>query len=121
VVGKRWLQAGVGFTGGVRAVGEEVLSGVVLGVGSRWSEEGWSMLSMVAQVGRRGTAVVVQTWRRRRRLVGRRGSRRRWGPLGGENECGRWPKMAAINEVPSVETAHSVGLLRRLFIAAASR
>jgi hypothetical protein len=40
VAGKRRQQAEVGVTGGVRAVREEVLGGVVLGVGSRWSEEG---------------------------------------------------------------------------------
>jgi hypothetical protein len=38
--GKGRRQAGVGVSGGVRAVGEEVLDGVVLGVGSRRSEEG---------------------------------------------------------------------------------
>jgi hypothetical protein len=42
-------QAGVGVTGGVRAVGEGVLGGAMLGVGSRWSERGWSRLSAVAQ------------------------------------------------------------------------
>jgi hypothetical protein len=38
--GKGRRQAGVGVSGGVRAVGEEVLDDVVLGVGSRQSEEG---------------------------------------------------------------------------------
>jgi hypothetical protein len=38
--GKRRRQAGVGVTGRVWAVGEDVLSGVVLGVGSRGLEEG---------------------------------------------------------------------------------
>jgi hypothetical protein len=33
-------QAGVGVTGGVQVVGEEVLGGAVLEVGSRQSEEG---------------------------------------------------------------------------------
>jgi hypothetical protein len=42
-------QAGVGVTGGVRAVREEVLSATMLGVGSRWSERGRSGLSAVAQ------------------------------------------------------------------------
>jgi hypothetical protein len=42
-------QARVGVTGGVRAVGEGVLSGAMLGVELRWSERGWSGLSMVAQ------------------------------------------------------------------------
>jgi hypothetical protein len=34
-VGKKRRQAGVGVIGGVREVGEEVLGGAVLGVGSR--------------------------------------------------------------------------------------
>jgi hypothetical protein len=33
-VERRWRQAGVGVTGGVRAVGEDVLGGTVLAVGS---------------------------------------------------------------------------------------
>jgi hypothetical protein len=33
-------QARVGVISGVRAIGEEVLDGTVLGVGLRWSEEG---------------------------------------------------------------------------------
>jgi hypothetical protein len=41
-------QARVGVTGGVRAVGEGVLGGVMLGVVSRWSERGWSGLSVAA-------------------------------------------------------------------------
>jgi hypothetical protein len=41
-------QAGVGVTGGVRAVREEVLSATMLGVGSRWSERGQNGLSAVA-------------------------------------------------------------------------
>jgi hypothetical protein len=48
VAGKGRWQARVGVTDGVRAVGEEVLGGTVLGMGSRWSEEGWSRLSTVA-------------------------------------------------------------------------
>jgi hypothetical protein len=48
-VGKKRQQARVGVTGGVRAVGEEVLGDAMLGVGSRRSEEGWSGLSMAAQ------------------------------------------------------------------------
>jgi hypothetical protein len=42
-------QAGVGVTGGVRAVGEGVLNGAMLGVGSRRSERGWRGLSAAAQ------------------------------------------------------------------------
>jgi hypothetical protein len=76
-VGKRRQQAGVGVTGEVRAVGEEVLGGAVLGVGSRWSEEGWRGLSTVAQVGQRGTAAVVRTRGHRRRLAGCRDGGRR--------------------------------------------
>jgi hypothetical protein len=49
VAGTEPRQAGVGVTGGVRVVGEEVLGGTMLGVGSRWSERGWSELSTVAQ------------------------------------------------------------------------
>jgi hypothetical protein len=121
VAGKGLWQARVGVTYRVRAVGEEVLSGAVLGVGSRWSKEGWSGLSAVARVSRRVTAAVVQTRGHRRQLVGRRGSGRWWGHNGGENECRWWPEMVAINEVPSVETAHGVGWLWGLFTAASSR
>jgi hypothetical protein len=38
--GKGRRQARVGVTSGVRVVGEELVGGSVLGVGSRWSEEG---------------------------------------------------------------------------------
>jgi hypothetical protein len=48
-VGERRRQAGVGVTGGVKAVGDGVLSGAKLEVGSRRSESCWSRLSMVAQ------------------------------------------------------------------------
>jgi hypothetical protein len=44
------LQAGVGVTNGVRAVGEGVHGGTMLGVGSRRSERDWSGLSAVAQL-----------------------------------------------------------------------
>jgi hypothetical protein len=57
-VGERLWQDGVGVTGGVQPVGEDVLDGAVLGVGLRQSEEGLSGLSAVAQFGRRGTVVV---------------------------------------------------------------
>jgi hypothetical protein len=43
------------------------------------------------------------------------------GPRGGENEGGRWPKMAAVDEAPSVEMVHGVGWLRGLITAAGSR
>jgi hypothetical protein len=85
-VGKRRRQAGVWVTDKVRVVEEEVLGGAVLGVGSRRSEEGWSRLSVVAQVGRRGTAAVVQTRGCRCRFVGCRGLGCRWGPRGGVRE-----------------------------------
>jgi hypothetical protein len=42
------LQVGVGVTNGVRAVGEGVHGGTMLGVGSRRSERDWSGLSAVA-------------------------------------------------------------------------
>jgi hypothetical protein len=42
-------QAEVGVTGRVRAVGEGVFGGAMLGVGSRRSERGWSGLPTVAQ------------------------------------------------------------------------
>jgi hypothetical protein len=48
-VGEGPRQAGVGVTGGVRAVGDDVLGGVMLGVGSRLLERGWSRLFVVAQ------------------------------------------------------------------------
>jgi hypothetical protein len=121
VAEKRRWQARVGVTGGIRAVGEEVLGGAVLGVGSRRLEVGWSGLSAVARVGRRGTAAVVRTQGRRRQLAGRRGSGRWWGPRGGENHGERWPKMATVDEATSVETVHDVGWLRGLFTAAGSR
>jgi hypothetical protein len=79
------------------------------------------VLSTVAQVGRRGTTVVVRTRGRQRWLAGHRGSSRQWGPHGGETEGGRWPEMAAIDEALLVETAHGVGWLRGLFTAAGSR
>jgi hypothetical protein len=101
--------------------GPSGLGGSTLGVGSRRLEEGWSGLSAVAQVGRRGTAAVVQTRGHRHRLAGRRGSGRRWGPRGGENEGGRWPELEVVDEVPSVETAHGVGWLQGLFTAVDSR
>jgi hypothetical protein len=65
--GKRRQQAEVGVTGKVSAVEEDVLSGMVLGVGSRRSEDGWSGLSAMAQFGRRGTAVVERRSSRMRR------------------------------------------------------
>jgi hypothetical protein len=117
--GKRWRQAGVGVTGGVRAVGKEVLSGTVLGVGSRLSKKGWSGLSTVTWVGRRGTTTVIRTRGRRHRLAG--GSGHRWGPRGGDNEGVRWPEMATVDEARSVEMAHDVGWLRGLFTMAGSR
>jgi hypothetical protein len=79
------------------------------------------VLSTVARVGRRGTVAVVRTRGHRRRLAGRRGSGRRWGPRGGETKGGRWPEMVAVDEALSMETAHGVGLLRGLFTAAGSR
>jgi hypothetical protein len=79
------------------------------------------VLSTVAWVGQRGTAVVVRTRGRRRQLAGRRGSGRRWGPRGGENEGGRWPEMADVDKAPLMEMAHGVGWLRGLFTAAGSR
>jgi hypothetical protein len=60
-VGKRRWQAGVGVTGWVRAVGEEILGGAVLGVWSTRLKRGWSRLSVVAHVERGGAA--VRGWR----------------------------------------------------------
>jgi hypothetical protein len=48
---ERRRQAGVGVTVRVRAVGEDVLGGAVLRVGSRKLEEGLSGLSAVAWFG----------------------------------------------------------------------
>jgi hypothetical protein len=93
----------------------------VLGMGSRWSEEGWSRLSTVAQVGWRGTVAVVQTRGHRRRLAGCRELGCRWGPRRGENEGEMWPEMVAINEAPSMEMTHGVGWLWGLFTTAGSR
>jgi hypothetical protein len=84
--GKRQWQAGVGVTGGVRAVGEDVLGGAVIGVGSRRLEDGWNGLSVVAQFDRRGTAVVEQRSSRGRRQGGRRSSRCRCGAWGVDGE-----------------------------------
>jgi hypothetical protein len=56
-VGKRRRQVGVGVTGWVRAVGEEILGGAVLGVWSTRPKRGWSGLSVVAHVERGGAAV----------------------------------------------------------------
>jgi hypothetical protein len=81
-------QAGVGVLGGVRAVGEDVLGGVMLGVGSRWSEDDWSRLSAVAWFDRRGTAVVEQRSTRGHRQGGRGSSRRRCGAQGDDGEFG---------------------------------
>jgi hypothetical protein len=97
-VGKRRWQAGVGVTGGVRAVGKDVLSGTVLGVGSRQSEERWSGLSAVAQFSWRGTAVVERRSNRGRRQGGWGSSQRRCGARGGDGEFGggpRWHFMVA--------------------------
>jgi hypothetical protein len=47
--GKRGQQARVGVIGWVKAVGEEILDGATLGVGSRRSERGWSGLSTVSK------------------------------------------------------------------------
>jgi hypothetical protein len=68
----------------VRGDGEEVLGGAVLGVGSRWSEDGWSGLSVVARFSRKGTAAVE--WRSSRgHRQGGPGSSRRWcGDRGGD-------------------------------------
>jgi hypothetical protein len=60
-VGKRRRQAGVGVTGWVRAIGEEILGGAVLGVWSTWPKRGWSGLSVVARVEQGGVA--VRGWR----------------------------------------------------------
>jgi hypothetical protein len=76
---------------------------------------------VVARVGQRGMVAVVRTRGRRRRLAGRRGSGRRWGPRGGENQGGGWLKMAVVVEATSVETVHDVGWLRGLFTATGSR
>jgi hypothetical protein len=73
----------------------------------------------VARVSRRGTAAVLQTRGHWRRLAGRRGSERWWGPRGGETECGRWPEIVAVGESLSVEMMHDVGWLRGPFTAAA--
>jgi hypothetical protein len=94
--GKRRRQARIGVTGGVRAVGEDVLGGAVLGVGSRWLEDGWSGLFAVAQFGRRGTTVVERRSSRWRRQGGR-GSSRHWcGARGGDEEFGGGPKQCFI-------------------------
>jgi hypothetical protein len=76
---ERRRQARVGVTVRVRAVGEDVLGGAVLRVGSRWSEEGLSGLSTVAWFGWRGTAAME-----------RRSSRGRWqgGPISSRRRCG---------------------------------
>jgi hypothetical protein len=79
------------------------------------------VLSMVAWVGRRGTTAVVLTRGHRRRLADRRGSGHQCGPHCGENEGGQWPKMAAVDEAPSVEMAHDMGWLQGLFTVAGSR
>jgi hypothetical protein len=55
-MGKRRRQAIVGVTGWVRAVGEEILGGVVFGVWLTQSKRGWSGLSAVACVERGGAA-----------------------------------------------------------------
>jgi hypothetical protein len=81
-------QAGVGVLGGVRAVGEDVLGGVMLGVGSRWSEDDWSRLSAVVWFDRRGTAVVERRSTRGHRQGGRGSSRRRCGAQGDDGEFG---------------------------------
>jgi hypothetical protein len=90
-VGKRCRQAGVGVTGGVRAVGEDVLDGVVLGVGSRRSKDGWSRLSAVVRFGRRGM-VVVERSSRGCRQVGQGSSRRRCRAWDADGEFGGGPQ-----------------------------
>jgi hypothetical protein len=67
------------------------------------------VLSTVARVGRRGTTAVVQTRGHCRRLAGRRGSGRWWGPRGGETEYGRWPEMVAVDESLLVEMTTTWG------------
>jgi hypothetical protein len=109
----------------MRHVGEqrlEIHGGLVNRFGEG-REDGSSpgVLSTVAWIGRRGTAVVVRTQGHRCRRAGCRGSGHRWGPHGGENEGGRWSEMAAVDEVPSVEMMHDVGWLQGLFTAAGSR
>jgi hypothetical protein len=76
---------------------------------------------VVARVDWRGTTVVVLTRGRRHRLAGRRGLGRQWRPRGGENEGGRWPEMAVVDEAPTVEMAHGMGWLRGLITAAGLR
>jgi hypothetical protein len=90
-VEKRWRQAGVGVTGGVRAVGEDVLGGTVLAVGSRRSEEGWSGLSMVARFGHQGIVAVKRRSSRGHRQGGPGSSRRRCGAQGGDRKFGGGP------------------------------
>jgi hypothetical protein len=91
-VGKRRRQARVGVTGGVRAVGEDVLDGVVLGVGSRRSKDGWSRLSAVVRFGRRGMVVVERRSSRGCRQVGQGSSRRRCGAWDADGEFGGGPR-----------------------------
>jgi hypothetical protein len=56
-VGKRRRHAGVGVTGWVRAVGEEILGGAVLGVWSIRPRRGWSELSTAVRIERGGAVV----------------------------------------------------------------
>jgi hypothetical protein len=84
--GKRRRQAWVGVTGGVRAIREDVLDGMVLGVGSRRSEEGWSRLSTVAWFGQRRTTVVEWSNSRGRQQGGQGSSQCRCGAQGDDEE-----------------------------------
>jgi hypothetical protein len=94
--GKRRWQARVGVTDGVRAVGEDVLDGAVLGVGSRPLEEDWSRLSTVARFGPRGTMVVEWRSSRGRRQVGHGSSRRRCRARGSDGEFGGGPRQRLV-------------------------
>jgi hypothetical protein len=81
--GKRHRQAGVGVTGWVRAVGEELLDGVVLEVWLTQPKRGWSGLSTAARVARGGAAVRAQRVCRGWSWKGCRGASVRDGARGG--------------------------------------
>jgi hypothetical protein len=76
----------------MRPTGEQRLE-LYGGLVNRFGEdrEGGSsvrVLSMVVWVGQRGMEAVVRTRGHRRRLAGRRGSGRQWGPCGGATGVG---------------------------------
>jgi hypothetical protein len=108
-IGKRLRQARVGVTGGVRAVREDELGGAVLGVGSRRSKDGWSGLSAVSRIGRRGTAVVERRSRRGRQQGGRERSQHRCGAQGSDGEFRGGPGMAFHNGSMMMAWRHSGG------------